>query len=180
MRREPDDLIRRFSEIDWFSAAGTPEGRPEAEKALNEFKQHLLIEGEQLNWISKKQFSLVIGDQTIETNPLWIRLTKILGEIKEKARKTGRLEAVAYATDDVPEEVFHRVFDRAFDEFAEYGVSRVKTAVAMTMLIVGLACSWEVIADLEGWGTNPFIPLIEVYEYGHCPIGFYDNQFYLI
>lgn len=173
-------LVSRLSKADWFSSAGTQNGRVEVEKAIRTFAGHFFIENDQIEWMSTDQLVNVYNGMSLTQSPMWVQVERIPKMIRSKMEELGRLEHLAFATETVPEILYHSSFDGVFREFGKYGASLVKTVVGSILYICGLACAWELIADVEGWTTNPFLPLIDVIEQGHWIIGYFDHQFLVV
>ncbi len=173
-------LMTRLSNINWFSALGKQSRQGETEKAIHEFTRCFNIHEYEIRWIMKEQLSAFLEGMKLEESALWVRLQQIPDQIKNQAAQVGRLDALLHLADEVPANIFHYCFDGVFRELGEYGSSMVETAVCFMMYIGGLACAWEMIADIEGWETNPFLPLIDVLEHGHWPLGLIGKQYYVI
>ncbi|MEW9672137.1 hypothetical protein [Ammoniphilus sp. 3BR4] len=172
--------ITRLSEVKWFSALGQSKGQGEAENAWKTFIRHLDLDDTQVVWMTKDQLPSFVEELSLGNSPLWSRIQWIPKQLKDKTKELGREAVLAYTIENIPEMLFHKAFDGAFPELNEYGERMVKVAVGSVMYIFGLACAWETLADIEGWETNPFTPLIEVFEAGHWPVGMTGNQVYII
>lgn len=172
-------LITRLQKIDWYSAIGKQSSQV-GERAINEFRQGLKLDGYQVNWITKNHLPVLLNGVTLETIPMWTRLKQIHNEITEKAEELGRQAILSSTIDNVSESLFHDIFDQAFCEFEECGETAVKMVSGTTVYIMVLACAWEVITDIEGWGINPFLPFVKVCEQGQWILGLVDNQFYAL
>jgi hypothetical protein len=173
-------LMTRLSNINWFSALGKQVRQEETEKAIKDFVHGFDIDKYDIKWITKDQLPSFLGEMKLEDTPLWPQLQQIPDQIKNQAAQVGRLDDLLYLADEVPVNIFHYCFDGVFHELREYGSPLVETAVCFMMYIGGLACAWEMIADIEGWEINPFLPLIDVLEYGHWPLGLFGHHFYVI
>ncbi|WP_044748182.1 hypothetical protein [Bacillus alveayuensis] len=173
-------LMIRLSNIDWFSAFGKQRRQWETEKAIKDFVGGFDIHKYDIKWITKDELLTFLEEMKLEESSLWLKLQYIPEQIKNQAEQVGRLDALLHLADEVPVNIFHYCFDRVFHELGEYGLSMVETAVCFMMYIGGLACSWEMIADIKGWENNPFLPLIDVLEHGHWPLGLIGEQFYVI
>ncbi|MGD8191468.1 hypothetical protein ACQCN2_15915 [Brevibacillus ginsengisoli] len=173
-------LITRLTQMEWFQAVGKQSGQSEAEQAIRECTDLLGIDGYQVLWMTKKELPAFIEGMRLEQSPIWSHISNIPRKIREKAEETGRLDVLSYTIDHVPELLFHSSFQGIFREFEEFGASMVKTAVGFVLYLFGLACAWETLADLEGFESNPFMPLVEVFESGHWPLGMANETFYVL
>ncbi|MET3291112.1 UNVERIFIED_CONTAM: hypothetical protein ABID98_003682 [Brevibacillus sp. OAP136] len=170
-------LLNRLADIEWFSAVGKAIDQEATKRAVFESTRLLGIEGKQVQWLAKEQVASFIDGMRLEQNPLWMNMESIPRKIKEKAEEAGRLEALNHVIDHVPEILFHRSFKGAFHAFETDGTRVVQVAVGAVMYLFGVACAWEILADLPGWETNPYLPLLDAFAAGHWPLGFYNDQF---
>lgn len=176
-----EDLAKRAAQIQWFSSVGKKEGREETEEAVRRFVRAIGGPEEYvLNWMIKDQLEIFLLNMTMSKSPLWEKLEPIPQKMKEKAEQTGRSAILPQVCDEVSAHLYSGLYDAAFREFGNRGNTVIQFAVGAALYIAGLACAWEVLADLDGWGENPFLPLIEVLERGHLPVGLYDGQFYIL
>lgn len=174
------DLMARVSSTDWFSTAGKSTGRAAAEKSLREISHRFGIDEYRIQWLDKAQLPSFLEGMRLETSPLWQQIHDLPDRIREKAEDSSRLPNVTAIAEHIPEYLFHQSFDGAFREFGSQGKEIVQTAVGSVMYLGGLACAWEMLADTGDWETNPYKPLLQVFETGHWPLGLYDGVFYLI
>lgn len=173
-------LMTRMSQTDWFSTGGSSTGRAAAEQALRESTNRFGIDEYRIQWLGKDQLPSYLEGMRLETSPLWQRIHDLPDRIREKAEEIGRLPNLSALVERIPEQLFHQSFDGAFREFGSQGTAIVQTAVCTVMYLLGLACAWEMLADVDGWGTNPYEPFLQVFETGHWPLGLFDGVFYLI
>jgi len=174
------DLMTRVSRTDWFSTVGKSQGRAAAEKSLREISHRFGIDEYRIQWLEKDQLPSFLEGMRLETSLLWQRIHDIPDRIREKAEDSGRMPNLTAIAEHIPEYLFHLSFDGAFREFGSQGKESVQTAVGSVMYLVGLACAWEMLADTEGWETNPYEPMLQVFETGYWPLGLFDGAFYLI
>ncbi|GAB7386404.1 hypothetical protein BSNK01_02390 [Bacillaceae bacterium] len=175
------NLLNRLTNIDWFAACEKQRNQEEIRGAFAEFINRIGMQDRfELTWLTKRQLASFYTEKKLDESPIWPHLAPIPDKIKKEAEKAGRLAILDELTDRVPEMLFHGSYDGAFREFAKEGIQLVQTAVGAAMYLGGLACAWEVLADREGWQTNPFLPLVDVFERGHWPLGVYDGKFYVI
>lgn len=174
-------LLCRLMNIDWFSELESPRGRREAEDLIRSWVRLFGIEPEcAVVWVTREQLSSFIEKMQVAESPLWPELARIPASIRGQAEQAGRMAIIAQLAETVPGMLFHSAFDGAFQALAPCGMRVVQTAIGCVLYIGGLACAWEALADLEGWETNPFLPLVEVFAHGHWPLGWFGHQFYLI
>ncbi|ADI27043.1 hypothetical protein [Geobacillus sp. C56-T3] len=167
--------------IDWFVNAGIPHYRKEAEEAIREWMASFDLKQYHyhIHWLEEGTIVPSLAKMNLAKSPLWRSLFPIPEHMKQAAAVAGREGCLTRLVDEVPVRLFHHCFDAAYRAFHQYGSSVVKTAVCSVMYIGGMACAWESVADLDGWGSNPFRALLRVFEYGHCPLGMGDEQLYL-
>lgn len=173
-------LIDRIGKIDWLSSVAKPKDRIPTETAIDQFLLSFGMDGYSIRWFDKNELAPFVNGMTLRESPLWARLEQIPQEIKDKAEETGRLSVLLQVSENTPFNVFSPAFDAAFREFEENGETVIQAATGSMMYIAALACAWETLADLDGWKANPFLPLVDVLEAGHWPVGLYDGQFYVV
>ncbi|MEB3101005.1 hypothetical protein [Ferviditalea candida] len=173
-------LIDRIGKINWLSAAAQTENRVSAEAAIDQFLLSFGMEGYSIHWFDKNELAPFVERMTLRESPLWNRLEEIPQQIRDKAEETGRTAIVLKISENTPTNVFSLAFDAAFREFEENGEKVIQAAAGAMMYIAALACAWETLADLDGWKANPFLPLIQVLEAGHWPLGLYGGKFYAV
>ena len=93
--------------------------------------------------------------------------------MKEKIISVGNEKLLIDVVDKVPETIFHGVYKEAFKHFGEEKV--VKFLVGHAMYISTVTCAAELAEE-----KNMFLPIIELLELGHIPIGPEGNIFYLL
>ncbi|MES0857781.1 hypothetical protein ABS784_16460 [Geobacillus sp. G4] len=165
--------------MDWFVNAGTPHYRKEVEEAIHEWMDSFHLKQYRIHWLEEGMVVPSLAKINLAKSPLWRSLFPIPEHMKQAAATAGREGYLTRLVDEIPAHLFHNCFDAAYRVFHQYGSSVVKTAVCSVMYIGGMACAWESVSDLDGWGSNPFRTLLRVFEYGHWLLGMDDEQLYL-
>lgn len=174
-------LLQRLVQIEWFSALERPQGQRESEDVMRSWMRQLGVEPEcTFVWMTKGQLSSFIEEMRLADSRLWSPLAHIPTKLRDQAEHVGRSDILAQLADTVPAILFHSAFDGAFRELEPCGLHMVKIAIGFVLYVGGLACAWEALADLEGWETNPFLPLVDVFARGHWPLGWFGDHVYVI
>lgn len=174
-------FISSLSDIRWFSRLGQANERGQAEKCIRDLAILLNLEVNTIRWLQEGELLPFLSGQELHTSSLWKKLEPIPREIKKLCEQHNRLNLLDYAVDNIPESVFHPAFDGAFHAgLFQYGDQVLETAVGAALYVSGMACSWELVGDIEGWDSNPFRLILEVFAAGYWPLGWYDNEFYVL
>ncbi|ALQ68625.1 hypothetical protein [Bacillus thuringiensis] len=169
--RSTNGMIERFMTMNWYSDIGKQ--NVEAEKKIDQFMRALHISEYEMKWISRNQLSETIERISFEDNDLWGTLAEVPDQLKEKIISVGNEKLLIDVVDKVPEAIFHGVYKEAFKHFSEEKV--VKFLVGHAMYISTVACAAELAEE-----KNVFLPIVELLELGHIPIGPERNTFYLL
>ena len=172
-------LLQRLSKVNWLSSLAEKDGK-EVERVIKEFVHFFGLEHCEIKWIEEDELPTFLEKMKLEDNDVWPQLQQVPEKIKHQAEQADRLDALLTLADEVPALIFHHCFDKLFALLGRYGSSVVTTAVCYMMYIGGMACAWELVSDIKGWETNPFLSLIAVLEQGHWPLGVTGNQFFVI
>jgi hypothetical protein len=172
-------LLQRLSKVNWLSTFAKKSDE-QVEQAIKEFAHFFGLEHCEIKWIAEDELPSFLAEMKLEDNDVWLQLQQVPEKIKHQAEQAGRLDALFTLADEVPALIFHHCFDKLFAALEQYGSPTVTTAVCYMMYIGGMACAWELVSDIKGWETNPFLSLIAVLEHGHWPLGVTGNQFYVI
>ncbi|MGG1559238.1 hypothetical protein [Geobacillus thermoleovorans] len=172
-------LLDRFVNIDWLSSLGQ-QGDEQVEQSLRQFADFFGIHHVEVKWLAERELRSSIESIRLEEDGIWQTLRHVPDQLKRQAEQTGRLGLLLAIADEVPAAIFQHSFDPIFAMLNSYGSHVVTTAVGYMMYIGGMACTWEIMTDLEGWKVNPFLFLVSVLERGHWPLGVVNNQFVVI
>ncbi|WP_044737184.1 hypothetical protein [Geobacillus kaustophilus] len=172
-------LLERFAAIDWLFSLGQ-QGDEQVEQALRQFADFFGIRHLDIRWLAKEELASFVEAICLEEDNIWQELRHVPERLKQQAEQAGKLEALLAIADEAPAVIFQHSFDPIFAALSPYGDHIVATAVGYMMYIGGMACAWELLSDLEGWETNPFLFLVSVVERGHWPLGGGNGQFVVI
>jgi hypothetical protein len=166
-----NEIAERLSAIVWYEKAGFKEKI--AEEALQRLMQKLQVDDYEIQWVTKVQTSETISKLTFDNSNLWKVLSGLPDQLKKNIDEAGQADLLKIAIESVPQAVFHATFQKAFQEFGEE--KQVNFFVGHAMYIAVLVCTAE-LAGEEGL----FIPLLELLEMGHVPVGLDGNTIYLL
>lgn len=169
--RSTNGMIERFMKMNWYSNIG--QQNVEAEKKIDQFMSSLNISEYEIKWISRKQLHETMERISFEGSALWGTLAEVPDRLKGKIVSSGNENLLIDIVDKVPEAIFHGVYKEAFKHFGEETV--VKFLVGHAMYISVVACAAELAQE-----KNVFLPIVELIELGHIPIGPEGNIFYLL
>lgn len=100
-------------------------------------------------------------------------LAEVPDQLKEKIVRAGNEKLLVDVVDKVPEAIFHGVYKEVFKHFGEE--KTVKFLVGHAMYVSVLACAAELAEE-----KNVLLPIIELIEMGHVPLGPEGNTLYLL
>lgn len=164
-------LAERLSKINWYQQAGKEEQR--AEELFQTLMHNLNVHEYELKWISKEEAGTLISTLSFEGSALWEVLKLLPDSLKQKVDEQGKGNVLEKAVDVLPEFVFHHAFEKAFQIFQQEKVVQFLTTQAMYLSIL--------IATAEIAGESDlFLPLLELLESGHVPLGPEGNVIYLL
>lgn len=169
--RSTNGMIERLMTMNWYCNIG--QQNVEAEKKMDQFMSSLNISEYEIKWISRKQLNEKIERISFEDNDLWGALAAAPDQLKEKIERADNEKLLVDVVDKVPEAIFHGVFKEAFKHFGEE--KTVKFLVGHAMYISVVACAAELAEE-----KNVFLPIVELLELGHIPLGPEGNTVYLL
>ncbi|MED1556941.1 hypothetical protein [Bacillus paramycoides] len=169
--RHANEIIERLTTLDWYVNAG--QQNLEAEKKVDRFMSSLNISEYEIRWISRKQLNETIGRLSFEDSTFWEALKEVPDQLKEKIVRTGNEKLLADVVDKVPEAIFHGAYKQVLNIFGDE--KAVKFLVGHAMYISVLACATELAEE-----NNLFLPIVELLEGGHLPLGPEGDTFYLL
>lgn len=169
--RSTNGMIERLMTMNWYRNIG--QQNLEAEKKIDKFMSSLNVSEYEIKWISRNQLHETIGRISFEGNALWGALAEVPDQLKEKIVRAGNEKLLVDVVDKVPEAIFHGVYKEVFKHFGEE--KTVKFLVGHAMYVSVLACAAELAEE-----KNVLLPIIELIEMGHVPLGPEGNTFYLL
>lgn len=173
-------MLNRLSDIAWFSALGSQQGKAEAEQAVQEAGKYFQTGDLQVVWISKDKLASLDEELNLGSSPLWSKLSDLPGKLKSEAEAAGREAQLQDTVNRVTESVFHDAFKGAFSGLETYGQKVIELAVGTALYVSVLGSMWDELKDVSGMETNPYDMLLKVFETGHWPVGMANNQVYMI
>lgn len=166
-----NEMVKRLTAIDWFVNSG--QQNIEAEQKVDQFMEYLDRSEYEIKWISRNQVTQTIERLSFEGCAFWEALKEVPDQLKKKIVHAGNENLLADMADKVPEAIFHGACTQAFHLFGDEKV--VQILVGLAMYVSVLTCA----AELAG-GQNIFLPMVELLEAGHLPLGPEGNIFYLL
>ncbi|SDH17402.1 hypothetical protein SAMN05192534_10268 [Alteribacillus persepolensis] len=169
-------LIERLADIDWYQKAG--EQDKAVEEKLAESMKQLGVSTYQIEWIKPGEAADAIASLALEESSIWEQLKEVPDTIKAKMDEVNRETVVDDIVYNIPELVYHGSFAGAYQLFEDEKTTGFFTGHAMYISV--LACLWEAAADLDGMKDNPFLPLVEILESGHVPLGLKKETIFVL
>jgi hypothetical protein len=166
-----NEMVKRLTTIDWFVNSG--QQNIAAEQKIDQFMECLDHHEYEIRWISRNQVTETIGRLSFEGCAFWEALKEVPDQLKKKIVHAGNEKLLADMADKVPEAIFHGAYTQAFHLFGKENA--VQFLVGHAMYVSVLACA----AELAG-GQNIFLPIVELLEAGHLPLGPEGNIVYLL
>lgn len=166
-----DTMIKRLQPIKWGKKAG--QQNLEAEEKFIEFMDYLDVNSYEIKWLSIDEVPETIGRLTFEGSEMWEALKGIPDELSNKIKQAGHEKYLLEIGDLVPELIFHGAYSHLFQQFEEK--KTIEHLVGLAMYVSVMACTAELAGE-----ENIFLPIVELIEAGHLPIGPEGNTFYLL
>ncbi|MEK4177490.1 hypothetical protein [Aeribacillus sp. FSL W8-0870] len=171
-----NQMADRLLNINWYQHVGTI--HDDVQNKAEKFLQSLNIENCEIKWISKDEIGNIYDTIRLTNSSLWEALKVLPDRLKEKIDQSGQEEILNEIVYHLPEAVFHEVYKGAFKTFSDE--SFIRFLVGHAMYISLLACAWELVANINEWGENPFAYLVDILEMGHIPLGSNNQTFYIM
>lgn len=166
-----DTMVKRLQPIKWGKKAG--QQNLEAEEKVIEIMDNLDVNSYEIKWLSIDEVPETIGRLTFEGSEMWEALKGIPDELSGKFKQAGHEKFLLEIGDIVPELIFHGAYSHLFQQFEEK--KTIEYLVGLAMYVSVMACTAELAGE-----ENIFLPIVELIEAGHLPIGPEGNTFYLI
>lgn len=166
-----DDMVKRLQPIHWGKNAG--QQNLETEEKINEFMDLLKVDSYEIKWVSKEAVPEITNHLTFEESDMWESLKGIPDELSNKIKQDGSEKLLLELGDRVPELIFHGAYSHLFPQFEEK--KTVEYLVGLAMYVSVMACTAELAGE-----ENIFMPIVELVEAGHLPLGPVGNTFYLL
>jgi len=171
--RDAEQLVEQLSRLNWFASPAS--NKTAAETSIRQFMADLGLGSLSVRWLDKTDIGLFLQDYELSQDPIWASLYGIPQTIRDAAESGGVQEAAAFTMNDVPEHLFHAVYDGAYQAFEEQGRQVILHAVAVALYIASLSASWAFVCDRP----NPLSDLLDVMKLGFMPLGVKDGMFYI-
>lgn len=150
-----EQLHQRLGHIAWFSNCGKEQDIDNA-----------------IEWLTKQEAL----KEVVQNQSLLLFLDEHTNVLLNKANQLGRSAQVERSRDDYSEEIFHQVFDAAYQAFENDGSEVVKKVCENVMLVVRWLCVYEAVTELADEFENLQQSLLRLLESGHIPIAIENNQ----
>ena len=168
-----DLLVDKLTATPWFSS---PEAsKTKAEGIIQNYLAECGIDGLTIRWVNKDQLPSVIPAYELSQDPIWPQLYELPEVIRLAAERKGVSDALSFLLSDVPEYVFHAIYDGAFRTFEQQGAQVIQHAVVTALYITSLSASWTAVCEQ----ANPLEKLLDVCRLGYLPIGVKNGEFLL-
>jgi hypothetical protein len=166
--------VTKLAGMKWFLS---PESqKQDAEASIQRFLSQLGAGSLPIRWLDKQQAAAFIAGYELIKDPIWMHLYGIPQTIKDAADAIGGQKLIAFTMDDVPEHLFHVIYDAAFHAFEQQGHQVISHVVAAALYLTSLSISWDAVCSED----NPLAGLMEVLKLGYLPLGAKDGAFYLV
>ncbi len=166
--------VTKLARMKWFRS---PESqKQDAEAAIQRFLSQLGTGSLPIRWLDKQEAAAFIAGYELINDPIWVHLYGIPQTIKDAADAACGQKLIAFTMNDVPEHLFHVIYDAAFHAFEPQGHPVISHVVAAALYLTSLSISWDAICS----ESNPLEGLMEVLKLGYLPLGAKDGAFYLI
>lgn len=170
---EMEAWISEMKEQQWFSSPKSNQAA--AEGAIQQSLSRLGVEELPVRWIHKHELGAFIDHYQVMQDPLWAKLYPLPQHIQEAAAAKGIEQELAFSLKDVPEYLFHTIYDGAYQAFEEQGERVIEHAVAAGLYVASLSAAWHAACEQE----NPLSGLLEALRLGYLPLGVKEDVFYL-
>lgn len=171
--RDLDLLVDKLTSTSWFASPQANQSK--AESAIQQFLSGLGLGELPVRRLHRHELGPFIQNYELIRDPIWPRLYEIPLTIRQAAERKEVLEALSFLLDDVPEYMFHAIYDGAFRAFEQEGERVIRHAVVTALYVTGLSASWYAVCD----GENPLEKLLEVLVLGYWPLGVKNGVFHL-
>lgn len=166
-----NELIEKLTTINWYKAVGQKDAS--AEQALSDLLNTLEVDQYKIEWVNKSDLDETLNKVKLSGSTVWEKLKDLPDQLKEVIEKQDELKLLKSVVDLVPEVVYHRAFECAYDTFKEEGL--VQFFVGQAMYFSVLICVAE-LANQSAF-SQKFITLLES---GHVPVGPDGNTVYIV
>ncbi len=166
--------VTKLTRVKWFTSPDSHKAAAEA--AVQRFLSEIGIGSLPIRWLDKQAIAPFIGGYELIKDPLWMQLYGIPQTIKDAADAACGQKIIAFTMNDVPEHLFHVLYDAAFHAFEQQGQQVVSHVVAAALYVTSLSISWDSVCD----ASNPLAGLLEAMKLGYMPLGTKDGAFYLL
>jgi hypothetical protein len=167
--------IDRMTAIPWFASIGNPDSRDKAQSRIETVTAAFGLPDVPVRWLTLPEAGEFFTGYDITSSPMWQTLFELPQRIREAADRGGQAEILAFATDELPEAVFHAAYAGAYPVLHPFGQEAVRNAVCAAMYVSGLAAGWELAG--EDAAANPLLPVVALFELGRWPLGVFEGQF---
>lgn len=166
-----NDIADKILQLPWFDNAGTV--NKEIETKVEQFLDELSVNQYEIQWISKNELTDQLNSMSFEDSAVWSALKDIPTIYMEEIQQKEMEEAWKILLNDLPEHLFHVVFEKAYTLYQ--GEEEVRYLINNAFYVSTLI----VLAELVG--EKAFAnKLSEIIETGNIVVGFEGEKLYLL
>lgn len=163
-------LMDQLSKAKWYENAGKPDNQ--AVKQLEQFLVNLNVDKYEIQLASKDEARQLISEFTFKDSAVWDKLKDIPDQLKEKIDQVGKNEELNQLVDLMPEAIYLRTFERAYELFEDKKL--IEYLVVHGMYLSLLICTGALAED------ELFNPIVDMIEAGNIPFGIKGNTIYVL
>lgn len=165
--------VSTLSEVSWFSS---PEShKPVAEASIRKLLSDIGAGNLPVRWLNKEDLASFIESYQLNNDPIWPKLYEVPQQISDLAEAKGLKKEISFTMNEVPEHLFHSIYDGAFHAFEQQGEQVITHAVVAALYMASLSVSLDTVGEQNSVLTE----LLEVLRLGFLPLGVKDSAFYV-
>src|SRR5690625_4484610 len=165
-----NDIANTILELSWFDNLGT--ASQETEEKVTQVMNDLNVSSFQFKWISKDELANQLDNVSLEDSPLWEKLKDIPSIYNEKIQQNEMGKLWKILVDELPEHLFHEVFEKAYEQYEDEEIVRYLINHAM---YVSILISLAKLAGEKQFADT----LVNLINTGNIVAGFNGEELYL-
>lgn len=166
-----NNIAEKLTSLDWYSSVG--QKSEEAERAVSSLLDSLQVDQYELEWVNVNDLAETLDKIRLDGSAVWEKLKDVPDQLKEKIDQLNEVKLLEEVVDIIPEVVFHRAFECAYETFKEEKL--VQFFVGQAMYFAVLICAAEIANETEL--AESFLNVLET---GHVPVGPNEKSVYMI